>query len=112
MGGQGQEYIDALNKNRIEKNQVLFSSRAVCLAVREFMRDKNRWEDQPNVLLKHLDPIAVDKRLGKNTHLWPKSAIEMSYQLKKYKSILAEMGITVEWGKHKKAGSTIIITKK
>lgn len=112
MGSHGLEYIQALNKNRIEKNQALFSSNALCLAIREFMRDKDHWKGQPNVLLTLLDVIATEKRLGKNEKYWPSSAISLSHQIDKVKSILNEEGIIVDHGKHANKGSTIYLSKR
>ncbi|MDR1090551.1 MAG: hypothetical protein LBL79_05690, partial [Prevotella sp.] len=66
MGGLGQEYINALKTNHKEKNQALIASNALCVAIREFMRDKDSWKGQTSTLLTHLDNIANEKRLGKN----------------------------------------------
>ena len=112
MGGNGQDYIDALNKNRIEKNQALLSSSALCVAIREFMRDKDHWAGQPSVLLTHLDKIAIDKRLGKNERDWPSNVISLGMKLPKIKSILSEDGIIVKRKGHVHKGSLITITKK
>lgn len=112
MGGKGQEYIDALNRNRLDKNQVLFASNALCIAVREFMRDQDHWKGQPSVLLGSLDKIAYKKRLGKNEKHWPSSAITLSHQLERIKPVLNEEGIFVKRGKHTNKGSTIIISTK
>lgn len=106
------EYIAVLYDNHMSKNLELLNANALCQAIVEFMCDKNKWKGQPNKLLEHLDKIADEKRLGKNTQLWPKSEIELSYQLKKYKAILSETGILVEWVKHTNKGSTIIISTK
>ena len=109
--GKGAEYIAVLDDNHVNKNLALLNANALCQAIIEFMLEKNNWKGQPSKLLTHLDQIAENKRLGKNTQLWPKSAIELSYQLKKYKAILSEAGIIVDWGKHTNKGSTIIISK-
>ncbi len=110
--GKGEQYITVLDDNHMSKHLTLINANALCQAIMEFMSDKPRWKGQPRALLTYLDQIAIDKRLGKNTQLWPKSAIELSFQLKKYKAILSETGIFVEWGNRTNKGSTIIISKQ
>lgn len=114
MGGLGNQYLKELNNNVTAKNQQLVAMNALATAIVKFLevRPDKKYVGRPSDLLKELNTIAINEKLGINQKHWPKTAQYLSIALRKIEGILKEgENIEITFHGHTNIGSKITIEK-
>jgi 5S rRNA maturation endonuclease (ribonuclease M5) len=99
------DFLDAYERNVGRQNEAALGASPVAQALMLFMKTQDHWMGTPAQLHGELDAVAGDPSVDTKSKRWPKSANWLSRRLKEVQPNLLAVGIQVEVGDARTAGT-------
>ncbi len=112
LGTTAEDFIAVYFKNIGEQHEEAIQENSVGTAMIVLMADRTDWEGSSSSLLRELETIAEEQKIGMRSSDWPKAANSLSRKLNEIKTNLAEVGIHIDHFKGSNGTRTIRIHKE
>ncbi|RLA84122.1 MAG: hypothetical protein DRG40_06165, partial [Deltaproteobacteria bacterium] len=93
LGGRGQEFLAAYQKNIGAQHEVAIEASPVATAIVALLGEKHEWQGTPSELLEELEKTREELRIGPRTRGWPSQPNSLTRQLRRLKTTLEGVGI-------------------